>query len=68
MESSSNSHDSSADSNSSNDSEIVSINSSNESNEITCLGCRDGILNQLGHIDKEGGCLYEEYTYINESS
>lgn len=32
--------------------------------ETTCQGCRDGILNQLGHMD-EGGCLYidyEEYT------
>ena len=29
----------------------------------TCQGCRDGVLNQLGHMD-EGGCLYlnlEEY-------
>ena len=25
----------------------------------TCSGCRDGILNQLGHMD-EGGCLYTE--------
>jgi len=24
----------------------------------TCSGCRDGILNQLGHMD-EGGCLYD---------
>ena len=27
--------------------------------ESTCQGCRDGILNQLGHMD-EGGCLYVE--------
>ena len=25
--------------------------------ETTCIGCRDGILNQLGHMDY-GGCLY----------
>ena len=56
-------------SNSSNDPNKISNSStdSNVSHEITCLGCRDGILNQLGHVD-QGGCLYEEYTYINESS
>ena len=29
------------------------------SQEVTCWGCREGILNQLGHMD-EGGCLYFE--------
>jgi len=33
-----------------------------DESEITCWGCREGILNQLGHIDP-GGCLYyEPYT------
>jgi len=27
--------------------------------EITCWGCREGILNQLGHMDY-GGCLYQD--------
>ena len=27
--------------------------------ESTCWGCREGILNQLGHMD-QGGCLYED--------
>lgn len=27
--------------------------------ERTCWGCRNGILNQLGHVDP-GGCLYFE--------
>ena len=30
--------------------------------EITCWGCREGILNQLGHMDY-GGCLYFEEPY-----
>lgn len=51
---------------SSNDSNKTS-NDIHISSELTCLGCRDGILNQMAHID-EGGCLYEEYTYINEPS
>ena len=28
-------------------------------NETTCSGCKDGILNQLGHME-EGGCLYKK--------
>lgn len=24
----------------------------------TCLGCEQGVFNQLGHMD-EGGCLYD---------
>ena len=28
-----------------------------EEEELCCLGCRDGIFNQLGHMDR-GGCLY----------
>lgn len=27
--------------------------------ETTCWGCREGILNQLGHMDY-GGCLYQD--------
>ena len=27
------------------------------SEEITCYGCKHGILNQLGHMEK-GDCLY----------
>jgi len=30
-----------------------------EIDERTCWGCRNGILNQLGHVDP-GGCLYFE--------
>ena len=34
----------------------------------TCSGCRDGILNQLGHMD-EGGCLYTEpENFLNDST
>ena len=35
--------------------------------ETTCQGCRDGILNQLGHMD-EGGCLYIDYEEYEEYS
>lgn len=27
-------------------------------NPLTCLGCEQGVFNQLGHMDK-GGCLYD---------
>jgi len=30
-----------------------------DESEVTCWGCREGILNQLGHVDP-GGCLYYE--------
>lgn len=29
-----------------------------QTEEQTCWGCREGVLNQLGHMDY-GGCLYE---------
>lgn len=39
-----------------------SVNSVNprqkQESPLTCLGCEQGILNQLGHMD-EGGCLYD---------
>lgn len=30
-----------------------------DAEESTCWGCREGILNQLGHMD-QGGCLYQD--------
>ena len=33
--------------------------------EVTCWGCREGILNQLGHMDY-GGCLYFEEPYQDD--
>jgi len=33
--------------------------------EITCWGCREGIANQLGHMDY-GGCLYFEEEYDDD--
>jgi hypothetical protein len=29
-----------------------------EETPLTCLGCEQGVFNQLGHMDK-GGCLYD---------
>lgn len=31
----------------------------------TCYGCRNGILNQLGHMEK-GGCLYVSSESVEE--
>jgi hypothetical protein len=42
---------------------VVIVNDSQSTEEeeetfITCRGCREGIFNQLGHMES-GGCLYD---------